>query len=411
MRKFRDDTIFDLIYAENERQNNYVNLIASENFVSRDVMQANGSHLTNKYAEGYPGARYYAGCEIVDEIEKIAIERACSLFSCNFANVQPHSGSQANQAAYMALLKPEDTILSMSLDSGGHLTHGHKLSMPGSIYQIHHYGVDPESHLIDYSAVREQALDCKPNLIIAGSSAYARTIDFQKMRNIADEVGAYLLADIAHYAGLIAASKYNNPFPHCHIATTTTHKTLRGPRGGMIMCNDETIAKKINRALFPGIQGGPCMHTIAAKAIAFGEASTQEYKDYIADVLHCSRSFAAELQKNGCDIVSGGTDCHMFLVDLTKHGINGLQAQKALEDGKIICNKNTIPYDKQNPAFGSGIRLGVAASVTAGFTEFNFTGLAQFIAAIVQSYSNGSCDAEIISKCSEYVEELLQQHQ
>lgn len=356
-----------MVSKERMRQNYGIELIASENFASEDVRRLQGSILTNKYAEGYPGKRYYGGCVNIDGVEKLAQELACQLFDCEFANVQPHSGSQANQAVYMALLEPGDTILGMSLDAGGHLTHGYSLSSSGKLYNACFYGVDRHTEMIDYDAVLTIARECKPKLIIAGASAYSRIIDFKKFREIADEVGAILMVDMAHIAGLVAAEYHPSPFPHAHVVTTTTHKTLRGPRGGMILTNDEEIYKKVNRAVFPGIQGGPLMHVIAAKAQCFYEALQQDYKGYIWSVINNAKTMADMFIKLGYHVVSGGTDNHLLIVDTySTLGVTGKDAEAALEKIGITVNKNTIPNDQLKPMVASGIRLGTPAITTRG---------------------------------------------
>ena len=358
------------------RQQDQIELIASENIVSRAVLEAQGSVLTNKYAEGYPGKRYYGGCECVDVAETLAIERACKLFGCSYANVQPSSGSQANQAVLLALLQPGDCILGMSLAAGGHLTHGAPPNLSGKWFKAVQYGVRKEDALIDYDEVERLALENKPKLIIAGGSAYPRAIDFARFRKIADAVGATFMVDIAHYAGLIAAGIYPNPFPHAHIVTTTTHKTLRGPRGGMVLANDADLGKKINSAVFPGLQGGPLMHVIAGKAAAFGEALRPEFKVYAQAVLDNARALAKVLKSGGLDIVSGGTDCHIVLVDLRPKNLTGKAAEASLERAGMTCNKNGVPFDPQKPMITSGVRLGSPAATTRGFgiAEFELTG-------------------------------------
>ena len=386
--KSRDIKIFDLIAKEKQRQFENIELIASENFVSQAVLEAQGSILTNKYAEGYPGKRFYNGCEHVDIIESLAIERITKLFGCNFANVQPHSGSQANQSVFLALLKPGDTILGMSLDSGGHLTHGAAPNLSGKWFNPVSYNVDPKTYLIDYENVRKLALEHKPKLIICGYSAYPRTFDFAKFRKIADEVGAYLMADIAHIAGLVATNEHPSPFPHTHVVTSTTHKTLRGPRGGIVLTNDEEIAKKINSAIFPGLQGGPLMHVIAAKAVAFGEALEESYKTYIKNVIRNSQTLASQLQKNGFDVLTGGTDNHLLLVDLRSKALTGKQAANSLDLAGITCNKNAIPYDTTSPFITSGIRLGTAASTTRGFGAGEFEIIGNLIAEILNAQNS-----------------------
>ena len=344
-----DKEIFEIIKHEKARQNSVIELIASENFVSPAVLEAQGSVLTNKYAEGYSGKRFYNGCEEVDKAENLAIERAKKLFNCKYANVQPHSGSQANQAVYLALMQPGDTVLGMSLDSGGHLTHGSTANMSGKWFNAVSYSVDKETYLIDYDEVERLAILHKPKLLIAGFSAYPRNLDFAKFREIADKVGAYLMADIAHVAGLVAAGEHQSPIPHAHIVTSTTHKTLRGPRGGLILSNDEEIGKKINSALFPGLQGGPLMHIIAAKAVAFLESLQLEYKHYIKQVISNAKVLAGSLQERGYDILTGGTDNHIVLVDLRKDGITGKIAANSLDRAGITCNKNAIPFDETSP--------------------------------------------------------------
>ncbi len=358
------------------RQQDQIELIASENIVSRAVLEAQGSVLTNKYAEGYPGKRYYGGCECVDVAEQLAIDRACQLFGCSYANVQPSSGSQANQAVLLALLQPGDCILGMSLAAGGHLTHGAPPNLSGKWFKAVQYGVRKEDALIDYEEVERLALEHKPRLIIAGGSAYPRAIDFPRFRKIADAVGAIFMVDIAHYAGLIAAGLYPNPFPHAHVVTTTTHKTLRGPRGGMVLANDADLGKKINSAVFPGLQGGPLMHVIAGKAVAFGEALRPEFKTYAQAVLDNARALAGVLKTGGLDIVSGGTDCHIVLVDLRPKNLTGKAAEASLERAGMTCNKNGVPFDPQKPMITSGVRLGSPAATTRGFgvAEFELTG-------------------------------------
>jgi glycine hydroxymethyltransferase len=361
-----DPAVFDMIGKELQRQQDQIELIASENIVSKAVLQAQGSVLTNKYAEGYPGKRYYQGCEFVDQTEQLAIDRLCQLFGCDFANVQPHSGASANLAVFMALLQPGDTFLGMDLAHGGHLTHGCPVNFSGKWFNAVTYGINDQG-LIDYDNVEKIALEHKPKMIIAGASAYMRVIDFKRMREIADKVGAFLFSDVAHYSGLIVAGLYANPFPHSHVVTTTTHKTLRGPRGGVIMTNDEALSKKINSAIFPGLQGGPLEHVIAAKAVAFGEALRPEFKIYAQNVLENARILAETLKAGGLDIVSGGTDCHMMLVDLRPKKLTGKAADLALEHAGITCNKNSVPNDPEKPMVTSGIRLGTPAGTTRGF--------------------------------------------
>jgi glycine hydroxymethyltransferase len=379
----RDPELFGAVTQELGRQRHEIELIASENIVSRAVMEAQGSVMTNKYAEGYPGKRYYGGCQYVDIAENLAIERATQLFGCRFANVQPNSGSQANQGVFTALLTPGDTILGQSLDAGGHLTHGAKPNQSGKWFNAIQYGVRRQDLTIDYDQIAALTAEHKPKMIIAGGSAIPRVIDFARMRAIADTVGAYLLADVAHFAGLIAAGLYPSPFPHAHVATTTTHKTLRGPRGGMILTNDEDIAKKINSAIFPGIQGGPLMHVIAAKAVAFGEALRPEFKTYQAQVIANARALADQLMKGGLDIVTGGTDCHLMLVDLRPKGVKGNATERALGRAHITCNKNGIPFDTEKPTVTSGVRLGTPAGTTRGFGEAEFRQIGDWIVEVV----------------------------
>ena len=372
-----DQELFGTIEKELGRQQHEIELIASENIVSRAVLEAQGSVLTNKYAEGYPGRRYYGGCEFVDMAENLAIDRAKKLFGCGFANVQPNSGSQANQAVFLALIKPGDTILGMSLDAGGHLTHGAKPNLSGKWFNAVQYGLNVETGLIDYDAMAALARETKPALIIAGGSAYSRQIDFAKFREVADEVGAYLMVDMAHFSGLVAAGEHPSPFPYADVATTTTHKTLRGPRGGMVLTDKEEISKKINSAVFPGLQGGPLMHVIAAKAVAFGEALTDDFKSYIRAVRENAQVLAETLREGGMDIVSDGTDTHLMLVDLRPKMLTGRDAEKSLGLANITCNKNGVPNDPQKPMITSGVRLGTPAATTRGFgvAEFREVGL------------------------------------
>jgi glycine hydroxymethyltransferase len=398
-----DPVISDAIGGEFARQASEIELIASENIASPAVLAAQGSVLTNKYAEGYPGRRYYGGCAHVDVVEAAAIERACRLFGCAFANVQPHSGAQANGAVMMALLKPGDTILGMSLDAGGHLTHGAKPTLSGKWFNPVQYGVSPDDGLIDYESVERLAVEHSPRLIIAGGSAIPRTIDFARFRAIADKVGAVLMVDMAHIAGLVAGGAHPSPFPHAHIVTTTTHKTLRGPRGGMILTNDEALAKKINSAVFPGLQGGPLMHVIAAKAVAFGEALAPEFSDYAHQVVANARALGSALMERGFNLVTGGTDTHIVLVDLRSKGITGRAAETSLEAAGLTCNKNGIPFDPLPPAQTSGIRLGSPAGTTRGFGEAEFTRIGGLIADVldglaVHGESNG--DAERAAKAA-----------
>lgn len=385
-----DPELYASISSELGRQRNEIELIASENIVSRAVMEAQGSVMTNKYAEGYVGRRYYGGCQYVDIAEALAIERACELFGCGFANVQPNSGSQANQAVMLALLKPGDTILGMDLASGGHLTHGAAPNQSGKWFNAIQYGVRMQDNLIDYDQVEALAKEHLPKLILAGGSAVPRQIDFKKFREIADMVGAYLHVDMAHFAGLVAANEHPSPFPFAHIATTTTHKTLRGPRGGMILTNDEILSKKMNSAIFPGIQGGPLMHVIAAKAVAFGEALQPDFKVYQKQVRANAVALADELMKGGLDIVTGGTDTHVMLVDLRPKGVKGNQTDKALGRAHITANKNGIPFDPEKPTITSGLRLGTPAGTTRGFKEEEFRVIARWIVEVVDGLaSNG----------------------
>lgn len=377
-----DLSVLDAIRSEGRRQEQQIELIASENFVSTDVLEAQGSILTNKYAEGYPGKRYYGGCEFVDIVENLAIERAKKLFNCEFANVQPHSGSQANQAVFLATLKPGDTILGMSLAAGGHLTHGAKPNQSGKWFNAIQYGVRQEDYLIDYEDVETLAKTHRPKLIIAGGSAYPRHIDFSRFRQIADEVGALLLVDMAHFAGLVAAGLYPSPMPYADVVTTTTHKTLRGPRGGMILTNNASLAKKINSAIFPGIQGGPLMHVIAAKAVAFGEALDPTFKEYAAQVISNARAMASACKDSGLEVITGGTDTHLALIDLRPVGVTGSEAEEALEHNYITCNKNGIPFDPTPPTITSGIRVGSPACTTRGFKEAEFYQIGKWIAEV-----------------------------
>ncbi|MCZ7447104.1 serine hydroxymethyltransferase [Agrobacterium rhizogenes] len=380
-----DTVIADAIAEELDRQKTQIELIASENIVSADVLAAQGSVLTNKYAEGYPGKRYYGGCEFVDKVEQVAIDRLKQLFGAEFANVQPHSGAQANQAVFLALLQPGDRIMGMSLAHGGHLTHGSPVTMSGKWFDVVSYEVDADTHLIDMEKVRARALETKPKLIVAGASAYPRQIDFAGFREIADEVGAYLMVDMAHYAGLIAGGKYPNPVPHAHVVTSTTHKTLRGPRGGVILTNDADLAKKLNSAVFPGNQGGPLMHVIAAKAVAFGEALRPEFSDYAGQVIANAQALAKVLTQGGLGIVSGGTDSHMVLVDLRPKGVTGKIAEIALERAGLTCNKNAIPNDPEKPFVTSGIRLGSSAGTTRGFGVAEFEQIGTLILRVIDA--------------------------
>lgn len=371
------------------RQEENIELIASENYVSKDILKLQGSILTNKYAEGYPGKKYYGGCEFIDEIENMAIDYACKLFKCKFANVQPHSGSNANMAVYKALLEIGDTVLGMDLSNGGHLTHGHPMNFSGKEYNIVSYSVDKETEMIDYEEVRRLAIEHKPKMIIAGASAYSRIIDFKKFREIADEVGAYLMVDMAHIAGLVATGAHPSPIPCADVVTTTTHKTLRGPRGGLILCNDEEIAKKINKAIFPGIQGGPLMHVIAAKLQCFTEAMEPEFSTYIENVVKNAKALAVSLEKEGIKVISGGTDNHLLMIDVkSKFGITGKEAETILDKIHITTNKNTIPNETESPFKTSGLRLGSAAMTTRGLNEEEFTEIGHIIANALENREN-----------------------
>lgn len=392
----KDTAVFEALQLELKRQRENVELIASENYVSEEVMAVQGSILTNKYAEGYPNKRYYGGCEFVDTIEDIARNRAKQLFGSKFANVQAHSGSQANMGAYRAVLEPGAKVLGMNLSHGGHLTHGHPLNFSGKDYEFYEYGVSAETETIDYEVVRQIALEVKPALIVAGASAYPRAIDFKKFREIADEVGAYLMVDMAHIAGLVAAGLHQNPMDYAHIVTTTTHKTLRGPRGGMILTNDEEIATKLDKVVFPGIQGGPLMHVIGAKAVAFGEALTPDFVEYQKQVIKNAKVLAEELAKHGLRIVSGGTDNHLMLVDVkSTFGLTGKVAEAVLDQVAITCNKNTIPFDTEKPFVTSGIRLGTPAVTTRGFKEAEMIELAGYIAEALKYHDDEQKLAQI----------------
>ena len=397
-----DRAVFAALASELHRQQDQIELIASENIVSRAVLEAQGSVLTNKYAEGYPGRRYYGGCEFVDEVEILAIERAKTLFGAAWANVQPHSGSQANQAVFMALMKPGDTFMGMDLAAGGHLTHGKSINQSGKWFQPMAYGVRAQDNLIDYDAMAEIADQCRPKVIIAGGSAYSRTIDFAFFREVADKVGAILMVDMAHFAGLVAAGVFPSPVPHAHVVTTTTHKTLRGPRGGMVLSNDLKLGKKIDQAVFPGLQGGPLMHVIAAKAVAFGEALTPEFRIYGRRVIDNARALADSLASRGLAIVSGGTDSHLMLVDLRPKGVTGKAAESSLERAGITCNKNGIPSDPAPPAITSGLRLGTPAGTTRGFGEDEFRHVGHLIADVVDGLATrgegGNSGVEAIVK-------------
>lgn len=393
-----DPDLAAVLHKELKRQQDQIELIASENIVSKAVLEAQGSVLTNKYAEGYPGKRYYGGCEVVDEAEELARERAKQLFGCEFVNVQPHSGSQANQAVFMATMSPGDTFMGMDLAAGGHLTHGKNVNQSGKWFRPVHYGVRPQDHLIDYDQAEEVALAEKPKVIIAGGSAYSRQIDFARFREIADKVGAIVMADIAHYAGLVAAGVYPNPFPHAQIVTTTTHKTLRGPRGGMVMTNDKKLARKIDSAVFPGLQGGPLMHVIAAKAVAFGEALRPEFKLYARQVIDNARALADSLQSAGFKIVSNGTDSHLMLVDLTPKGVTGADAETALERAGITTNKNGIPFDPLPPMQTSGLRVGSPAGTTRGFGPAEFRQIGAWIGEVLDGLKDGGDNSAVEAK-------------
>lgn len=400
-----DPALYSAVMAETERQRNKIELIASENFVSEVVMEANGTTLTNKYAEGYPARRYYGGCEHVDKVESLAIERAKELFGAGYANVQPHSGAQANMAVFFALLQPGDTVLSMNLAHGGHLSHGSPVNISGKYWSIVPYGVTRDGGVIDYDEVRRLALECKPRLILAGASAYPRLIDFKKFREIADEVGAYLMVDMAHIAGLVAAGVHPSPVPYAHVTTTTTHKTLRGPRGGLILSNDEEIAKKIDKAIFPGTQGGPLMHTIAAKAVCFGEALKPEFKEYAGRIVENCAALAERLISEGFKLVSGGTDNHLMLVDLTGMKVDtGKEAEHLLDEVGVTCNKNAIPYDEKSPFVTSGIRLGTAAVTTRGFTKEDMAEVAKIIAMTLKNFDLNYSEAKkrVEALCKKY---------
>ena len=384
-----DQPIFNIINEEYQRQTKHIELIASENYTSEDVMKAQGSILTNKYAEGYPGDRYYGGCEVVDKIEDLAIQRLKSLFNAKYANVQPHSGSQANAAVFQALLKPGDKILSLSLNEGGHLTHGYPLNFSGKVYQSFHYSLDPKTEMLDYDEILNIAKIVRPKLIITGYSSYSRFIDFEKFRSIADEVGAYLHADIAHISGLVAANLHPSPLPYAHVVTSTTHKTLRGPRGGIIMTNDDMVAKKVDKSVFPGMQGGPLMHVIAGKAIAFLEASKPEFKAYQQQVLNNAKALAQAFKKLGYRVISGDTDNHLLVIDVyEKYRITGLEAQKTLDSIYITTNKNNIPFDTQKPKYGSGLRLGTPAVTTRGMIEEDMNRIAAWIDDALKNFQD-----------------------
>lgn len=405
--KQEDKEIFDAVQCELKRQQEQIELIASENIVSNAVLEAQGSILTNKYAEGYPGRRYYHGCAFVDVVEKLAIERAKELFDCKFANVQPHSGSQANTAVYLALLQPHDTIMGMSLDAGGHLTHGSKVSISGKWLNAVAYGVRADTGLIDYEQVEKLAAENKPKLIIAGGSAYPRQIDFARFRKIADANGAYLMVDMAHFAGLVAGGVHPNPLKWADVVTTTTHKTLRGPRGGMILTSNEELSKKINSAIFPGTQGGPLMHVIAAKAVCFKEDLTPQFREYAAQVVKNAKVLGETLRARGLNLVSGGTDTHLLLVDLRPKNVTGDIIADALDKAHITCNKNAIPFDPMPPKVTSGIRVGTPAGTTRGFKEKEFEQIGNWIADVIDAVGAGSADA-VIEKTAREVVSLCQ---
>ncbi|UFM67170.1 serine hydroxymethyltransferase (plasmid) [Paracoccus sp. MA] len=404
----RDPAIFGAIRQELGRQRDEIELIASENIVSKAVLEAQGSVLTNKYAEGYPGKRYYGGCQYVDVVEELAIERAKQLFDCGFANVQPNSGSQMNQAVFLALLQPGDTFMGLDLNSGGHLTHGSPVNMSGKWFNVVSYGVRQQDQLLDMEEIRKKAHETKPRLILAGGTAYSRIWDWAEFRKIADEVGAWLMVDMAHIAGLVAGGQHPSPLPHAHVVTTTTHKSLRGPRGGMVLTNDAEIAKKINSAVFPGLQGGPLMHVIAAKAVAFGEALRPEFRDYAAQVVANARAMADELMRGGIDIVSGGTDNHLCLADLRPKGVTGKATEAALGRAHITCNKNGVPFDPEKPFVTSGIRLGAPAGTTRGFREAEFRQIARWIVEVVDGLAaHGEAgNAEVEARVKAEVEAL-----
>ena len=396
-----DPEVADAIKSEMERQNSHIELIASENWVSKAVMAAMGSPLTNKYAEGYPGKRYYGGCQCVDVVEDLARERAKKLYGCEYVNVQPHSGAQANMAVMFAMLTPGDTVMGMNLDHGGHLTHGSPVNMSGKYFNIVPYGVNDDG-VIDYDKVLEIAKECKPKLIIAGASAYARTIDFKRFREIADEVGAYLMVDMAHIAGLVAAGLHPSPIPYAHVTTTTTHKTLRGPRGGMILCSNEVNEKfNFNKAVFPGIQGGPLMHVIAGKAVCFKEALEPEFKEYQEQIVKNAKALCEGLKKRGIKIVSGGTDNHLMLVDLTENNVSGKELEKRLDEAHVTCNKNTIPNDPRSPFVTSGVRLGTPAVTTRGMKEEDMEKIAEIIAMVIESEENVAKAREMVAELTE----------
>ena len=402
--KKNDPEVYKAVMDEANRQRNKIELIASENFVSETVMEANGTPLTNKYAEGYPGKRYYGGCEHVDVVEELAIERAKKLFDAGYANVQPHSGAQANMAVFFDLLEPGDTVLSMSLAHGGHLSHGSPVNMSGKYFNIVPYGVTEDTNTIDYDEVRRLALECKPKLILAGASAYPRVIDFEKFAEIAKEVGAYFMVDMAHIAGLVAAGVHPSPMPYADVVTTTTHKTLRGPRGGLILTNDEELAKKFNKAIFPGIQGGPLMHTISAKAVCFGEALKPEFTEYQKQVAKNAQALAEQLVKEGLKLVSGGTDNHLMLVDLTDTDVTGKEAEKMLDEVGITVNKNAIPFDTKSPFITSGIRIGTPATTSRGFVEEDMVEVGKLIGLTIRDFENSKDEirARVAALCEKH---------
>lgn len=401
-----DPELQRLIDGEKNRQEEGLELIASENYASPAVMQAQGSILTNKYAEGLPNKRYYGGCHFVDKVEQLAIDRACQLFGCQFANVQPHSGSQANMASFFSLVEPGSTIMGMDLSQGGHLTHGSPVNFSGRLYNVIPYGLNSETELIDYDELEKQAREHNPKLIIAGASAYSRTIDFERFRKIADSVGAYLLVDMAHIAGLVAAGVHPSPFPHAHVVTTTTHKTLRGPRGGLILTNDEELAKKINFNLFPGIQGGPLEHVIAAKAVAFLEALDPSFKSYQKQVIKNSHALAESLQEQGLTIVSGGSDNHLLMVNVEPAGLTGKKSETVLEQAAITCNKNMIPGDKKSPFVTSGIRLGTPAITTRGMKEEHMKNIGEWIFRVLKNADDeqviANVKSEVLGLCRDF---------
>ena len=406
-----DKDLYQSISQELSRQQNQIELIASENIVSKAVLEAQGSIMTNKYAEGYSAKRYYGGCEYVDIAENLANDRLKELYGCSYANVQPHSGAQANQAVFLALIKPGDTILGMSLDAGGHLTHGSRPNQSGKYFNAVQYGINPETSLIDYDEVDRLAIEHKPSLIIAGGSAYPRNIDFKKFREIADKIGSYLLVDMAHYSGLVAAKEYPDPLPHAHVVTSTTHKTIRGPRGGMILSNDLDLGKKFNSSVFPGLQGGPLMHVIAAKAVAFGEALQPEFKTYIQQVKKNASILGEVLISNGIDIVTGGTDSHMVLVDLRSKNVTGKDAEESLERAGMTCNKNGVANDPNPPTITSGIRLGSPAATTRGFKEEEFKFIGEKISTIINNLSVSNSDISMLeSSINKEVQDLCSKY-